>query len=96
MADAIIQIFQVSVAQARNAYSASLLLPSLSQLRFVSLLSPYKRIWNRNVEKYGDFYDVWPVLLQLAQISWAELVSDFKLLSSYSVSLYSAVDFSVC
>ena len=55
VADAIIQIFQVSQAQARNAYSAALLLPSLSQLRFVSLLNPYKRFWNTNIVKYVVF-----------------------------------------
>jgi hypothetical protein len=45
----------------------------LGQLRFVSLLNPYKRLWNTHVEKYGAFYDAWPVLLQL---SWESFRSN--------------------
>ena len=80
MADAIVQIFQVSPAQARNAYSGALLIPQLSQLRFVSLLSPYKKLWNINVEKYGVFYDPWPIILELARITFKELQSNVDLL----------------
>ena len=80
VADAIIQIFQVSPSQARNAYSGVLLIPGFSQLRFVSLLSPYKRLWNLNVEKYGTFYDPWPILLQLAKIKFSDLISSLPAL----------------
>ena len=80
VADSVIQIFQVSPAQARNAYSGALLIPSLSQLRFVSLLNPYKRLWNLNVQKYGHFYDAWPLLLQLAAMSWEDLKRDLTAL----------------
>ena len=80
VADAIIQIFRVSPSQARNAYSGALLIPTLSQLRFVSLLGPYKKLWNLNVEKYGTFYDPWPILLQLAQMSLQKLKEDLPAL----------------
>jgi hypothetical protein len=80
VADSIIQIFKISPSQARNAYSAMLLIPGWGNLRFVSLLGPYKRLWNLNVEKYGTFYDPWPILLHLAGRSMVELLQDVELL----------------
>ncbi len=55
VAQAIIQLFQYSIPQARCAYSPMLLIPQFGQLRFHPLLRPYKRLWNQNVEKYGHF-----------------------------------------
>jgi hypothetical protein len=66
LADAIIQIFRISPSQARNAYAATLLIPGLGGLRFCTLLNPYKKLWNQNVEKYGSFWDPGPILMSLA------------------------------
>ena len=77
LADAIIQIFKVSPAQARNAYSACLLIPGIgSGLRFHPLLSAYKRLWNAGNEKYASFYDAWPLLMHLAQTTLEALRGD--------------------
>ena len=65
VAQAIIQLFQYSISQARCAYSAMLLIPQFGQLRFHPLLTPYKRLWNQNVEKYGHFWDPLPMLLEM-------------------------------
>ena len=66
IADSIVQIFQFSPAQARNAYSATLLLPDIAPgLRFHPLLTPYKREWNQNTEKYASFWDALPLLRHL-------------------------------
>ena len=43
IAQAIIQLFQYSTAQARNAYSAILILPGFEGIRFNPLLNPYKK-----------------------------------------------------
>jgi hypothetical protein len=67
VADALIHLFQFSKAQARNAYSAMLLIPGFGGLRFHTLLTPYKRLWNQNLEKYGAFWDPLPILLGLAK-----------------------------
>ena len=40
----VIKLFQVSKNQARNAYSALLLVPGFDQLRFCTLLNSYKKI----------------------------------------------------
>ena len=77
IADAIIQIFKVSPAQARNAYSVVLLLPGVGGgLRFHPLLAPYKRAQNSSNEKYAGFFDPWTLLLHLAQISIEVLKED--------------------
>ena len=67
VANAIVQLFQFSVSQARNACSAMLIIPSFGGLRFHPLLAPYKKLWNKNTEKYGAFWDPLPILLRLAQ-----------------------------
>ena len=48
VAAAIVQLHQVSPSQARNAYSAMLLIPGYSQLKFSSLLQMYRREWNHS------------------------------------------------
>ena len=65
--DNLIQLFGVSKHQARNAYSALLLLPGYQSVRFHPLLSPYKKMWNIATEKYACFWDARPVLLKLAE-----------------------------
>jgi hypothetical protein len=67
VADALISLFQFSKAQARNAYSAMLLIPGFGGLKFNPLLAPYKKLWNQNTEKYGAFWDPLPILLELAK-----------------------------
>ena len=78
--DCIVQIFQVSPSQARNAYSALLLLPGVGGFRFHPLLTPYKRMWNQNVEKYGHFWDPTPVLHTLMLNDMPLLHSNISLL----------------
>ena len=66
VAAGIIRLFSYSAAQARNAYSAVLLLFQLASLRFLSILQPYKRQWNKSVSRYGTFWDSAPLVQQLA------------------------------
>jgi len=66
VADALVQLFQLSFAQARNAYAAMLLIPGFGALRFHSLSTPYKKEWNKNTEKYSYFWDPMPALAALA------------------------------
>ena len=73
VADSIIQLFAFSPAQARNAYSAVLLIPGFGGVRFHPLLNAYKKLWNRNLEKYGSFWDPLPILLRLARTDYASL-----------------------
>ena len=63
---ALIQIFQYSQSQARNAYSAALCLPHLSQIRFNPLLTPYKWLWNVSTSKYSVFWDPLPLLQNIS------------------------------
>ena len=65
VAAAIVSIAKVSLSQARNAYSAMLLVPGFSLLKFQPLLAPCKRQWNAISEKYATFWDPSFVLRQL-------------------------------
>ena len=66
VASAIIQLHGFSKAQARNAYSAMLLVPGFDQLRFQTVLQSYKKEWNSNVEKYSYFWDPVPIVERMA------------------------------
>jgi len=66
LAAAIIQIHQYSPSQARNAYSAALLVPGFQSLRFEPLLQPFKRLWNVSIEKYASFWSATNLLQKLA------------------------------
>lgn len=46
-----------------------LLIPAIGGLRLHSPLSPYKKLWNPNLEKCVAFWDPIPILLVLAQAS---------------------------
>jgi hypothetical protein len=99
LADAIVQLFQFSPAQARNAYSAVLLLPGVGMgVRFHPLLTPYKRRWNTNVEKYGVFWDPLPILRAMAQTPLAALKADLRTLRAHLIvtcrllCLYRSID----
>ena len=65
VASALISLHMQSPCQARNAYSAALLGPGFSQLRFLPVLQPYKRQWNSSVEKYATFWSPLSLLQQL-------------------------------
>jgi len=67
IASAIISLHKHSTAQARNGYAAMLLIPGYSQLRFLSVLQPYKKLWNSNTEKYASFWDPTELLKLLAR-----------------------------
>jgi hypothetical protein len=89
IADAIVQIFQYSPAQARNAYSAVLLIPGVGGgVRFHTLLQPYKRLWSTNVKKYGDFWDPYPLLLHLAETSFSVLQQNVSLLRTQLILVF--------
>ena len=66
----------ISRAQARNAYSAMLLLPGYSQLRFLPILAPFKREWNLNVEKYATFWNPETIVRSMAAstLDWHNVV----------------------
>ena len=50
---------------ARNAYSALLLLPCCHQLRYEPTMTPLKRRWNKNSQRYDEFYDIEPLLQKM-------------------------------
>eukprot|EP00667_Euglena_gracilis_P020328 EG_transcript_21979 len=43
------------------------------KIRFHPLLTPYKKAWNNNVQKYGAFWDPWPLLRHLAAVPFDAL-----------------------
>jgi hypothetical protein len=51
-----------SVSQARNAYSAFLLIPGFDNVRFNPMLKPLKDAWRSTAPKYATFWDVEPCL----------------------------------
>jgi len=57
LASQILYINTFSPAQARNAYSAMILIPCWDQLRFCPLLLQCKRTWNYSQAKYSTFWD---------------------------------------
>ena len=98
VASAIIKMPKFSEAQARNAYSAVLLLPGYSQLRFVPLLTPFKREWNSNIEKYATFWNPVTIVKRLATtpLSWDNIVElrDRLIIVSRIFCLLRSVDLS--
>ena len=67
VAASIVRLFSFSPAQARNAYTAMLLLPGYGSLRCHPLLSIYKRRWNSNLQKYAVFWDPSPLMKHLSE-----------------------------
>jgi len=98
IASAIIELHKASASQARNAYSGVLLIPGFSSMRFMSVLLPYKKIWNTNTEKYASFWDPTPLLERLLseKFDWnmAQEVRDRFILVSRILCLYRSVDLS--
>ena len=65
IAEALLLIADCSLADARCAYSAALLLPGFSALRFCPLLSQVKKKWSVSVERYATFWDPTVMLQKL-------------------------------
>ena len=87
---------QVSLAQARNAYSALLLLPQYFGLRFQPLLKICKRKWNSSCSKYADFWPAESVLKKLLaiELDWCNVqqVRDRFILCSRLLQLTRSID----
>ena len=96
VASAIVRLHSFSKAQARNAYSAMLLVPGFSQLRFVPLLAPYKKEWNSNVERYGTFWNPAALIRNVAVsfLNWASVlaVRDRLILMCRLLCLHRSID----
>ena len=58
----ILKMSKVSPHEARNAYSALLLIPGWEALRFVQLIKHCKREWGSSVAKFTDFWDAKTIL----------------------------------
>ena len=58
--------------QARNAYSAFLLIPGWESIRFAACIRQAKRLWESSGDKYGDFWEAESVLekLALSPLDW--------------------------
>ena len=65
MASQILYLHKFSPSQARNAYSAMLLIPGWDQLKFCPLLNQCKRAWNYSQPKYSTFWDAEMVLKKI-------------------------------
>ena len=63
---AIIELSEISIPQARNAYSALIYFPQFQALKFNSQLQPLKRKWNVNTQKYGAFWQAEDVIAEMA------------------------------
>ena len=69
VASQLIKLSHVSLAQARNAYSALMMVPGFDQLRFCSLLTPYKKLWSESTPKYAAFWCMKDCLASMANAS---------------------------
>jgi hypothetical protein len=66
IASQLIKLSEFSMSEAKNAYSALLLLPGFDQLRFNNLLHPFKRLWSASNQKYQGFWDAKQLLIKLS------------------------------
>ena len=86
----------ISTSQARNCYSALLLIPGFDQLRFSPLLRQCKRAWNQGVPKYPAFYSASDLLkrLQALPFDWSSIqdVRDRLIICRRFVQLTRSVD----
>jgi len=75
IAGQIVQLCDLSQADARNAYSACLLLPGLNALRCNVLLQKCRKTWSAAEPKYSEFWEVEVVLQRMAQVplQWASV-----------------------
>ena len=63
----LLQLHDHSPNDARNAYSALLLLPGFSDLKFHPMLQKVKKAWNTSEPKYTDFWSMEPLLDKLSK-----------------------------
>jgi hypothetical protein len=68
VATSLLALHRLAPNEARNAYSACLLLPGFQALRFSTLLGPMKKGWGKSNPKYASFWDASPVLEHLAGV----------------------------
>ena len=96
MAGNILFLNKYSPAQARNAYSALLLLPGWEQLRFCNLLGVCKRAWNSSQSRYTTFWDAKKLLKSVAQepLDWNSIpqVRDRLIIVSRLLNLSRSID----
>ena len=62
----ILRLAQVEPHQARNAYSAFLMIPGWESIRFTQAIKRAKILWARAGAKCADFWDAESVLRKLA------------------------------
>jgi len=67
LAEGLLRLSEFSLTDARNAYSACLLLPGFGALRFSPLLIQVKKVWNVQVQKYATFWSPEKILARLAE-----------------------------
>ena len=62
-------------SQAKNAYSALLLIPGWEQIRFTAGIRQAKKLWETSGEKYGDFWDADHLLEKLKRcpLDWNDV-----------------------
>jgi hypothetical protein len=64
----ILKFAQQNKYEARNAYSAFLLIPGWEHLRFTAGIRQAKKLWESAGEKYGDFWDAESILEKIKDI----------------------------
>ena len=94
---ALLQLKEISISQARNAYSALIHFPQFQRLKFSPLLSQLKKEWNTNVQKYASFWDANPILQAMADYHMTDLtdlasVRDRLIISFRLLMLHRGVD----
>ena len=96
LAGELVRLFHHKPHQARNAYSALLLLPGLDQLRFSPLLRPCRRQWSFSTPKYPTFWSASTVVHKLAAqpLNWASVgeVRDRLILAWRLIQLTRSID----
>ena len=76
-----------------------LLIPQFGQLRFHPLLTPYKRLWNQNVEKYGRFWDNLPMVLEMIERPQCHSICELRkrlIICSRLLCLFRSSDLANC
>jgi hypothetical protein len=97
-ASCVIKLSKRSLSQAKNAYSALMLFPSLNMLRFEVSLSKLKKAWNQSEPAYVTFFDATEVLhrisLQNLDRKSIPLVRDRLIIVWRILGLYRSFDLS--
>ena len=71
----LLKMAKISPHEARNAYSALLLIPGWEPLRFVPLIKACKKEWNNSGAKYAEFWDAKTILQKLLcePLAWQDV-----------------------